>query len=135
LGEPSTFFGGRSTVAVLGFSAASPTGKSTVPKELVKSGGTLRACRTWTFFAFLKGEGGKPGTPWSRRWRIDGKVFEGRSTWPADETFTRSWGPFYVDSSQQPTHEALPSGRWTLTVLIDGRTVSTSAVTLVNDAC
>lgn len=40
-----------------------------------------------------------------------------------------------MNSSGEPTKEALPAGRWTLTVLVEGEIVSKSIVTFVNDAC
>lgn len=136
LGKPTTFFGGEPTIAVLGFSATDWQREGAVPRALVQSGGTLRACQAWTFYAFLKGEGGQEGLAWARRWAVDTKPFTNRfGTWPADETFTNRWGPFYANSSGEPTEEALPAGRWTLTVLIEGEIVSKSNVTLVNDAC
>jgi hypothetical protein len=49
LGKPSTFFGGAPTIAVLGFSTTDWQRKGAVPAPLVESGGTLRACRAWTF--------------------------------------------------------------------------------------
>jgi hypothetical protein len=102
----------------------------------VESGGTLRACRAWTFYAFLKGNGGEENLAWSRRWAINGKLFAERpGSWPAAETFTNQWGPFYANSSGDPTKQALPSGRWTLNVLIEGESVSKSTITLTNDAC
>jgi hypothetical protein len=136
LGKPSTFFGGDPTIAVLGFSASDWQREGVVPEELVDSGGTLPACRAWTFYAFLKGDAGEEGVAWSRRWAVNGELFTNRpGTWPAEETFINRWGPFYANSSGDPTKEVLPAGRWTLTVLVEGETVSKSTVTLVNDAC
>ncbi len=136
LGKPTTFFGGEPTIAVLGFSATDWHHEGAVPEAIVEPDGTLRACRAWTFYAFLKGDGGEEGVAWSRRWVINGELFADRpGTWPAEETFTNRWGPFYANSSGDPTKEVLPAGRWTLTVLVEGETVSQSTITLVNDAC
>jgi hypothetical protein len=127
LDRPSTFFGGEPTIAAIGFYAKN------APQTRVESGATLRACRSAELVMVFDGGGAEKGTAWSTEVKLNGKVWnENRSIWPDRKRDTLS---AYYTRDGKPTGQALPNGRWTLSVAVDGDVVSESAVTLVNDAC